>query len=164
MKLTRVASAALICLLIGVPQASLARQQPLIRPADLVEKADLVVIAKPVGTVRFNETWDSDGWGKYKAAVTNFKVLVRLKGDSKAKAALVYFHHVSGGIRVGDPIELVIGEPPRGVAPSNYLLYLTRRQDGRYEPTSGRFDPEESVLMLVPADGRLPPETQPVER
>jgi hypothetical protein len=41
---------------------------------------------------------------------------------------------------------LTNGKPAR---PPQYLLYLRRRKDGRYEPVSGNMDPVDSVIRLL---------------
>lgn len=37
-----------------------------------------------------------------------------------------------------------------GVEKPDYLLFLKRNKDGRYEPVSGRIDPELSVKEIYP--------------
>jgi hypothetical protein len=41
---------------------------------------------------------------------------------------------------------LANGKPTR---PPQYLLYLRRRKDGRYEPVSGNMDPADSIIRLL---------------
>ena len=58
---------------------------------------------------------------------------------------LVSFRRTSLELRTKEGGKLELGVP-------SYLLFLKARKDGRYEPVSGRVDPELSVRELI---GRL---------
>lgn len=127
----------------------------------LLAKSDLVVIATALDSV---VTTDEDAWGSILLAGRNtrFKVQSVLKGDpADGPITVLHFQVKLPETRPGQPGPIGVvsnngpttlnfktdskdGKSPGGI----YLLYLRATADGRYEPVSGRIDPEFSVRSL----------------
>jgi hypothetical protein len=138
----------------------------------LFKEADLVVIAVPVGEEKTNDPFGEHPWGLDIVGVnTAFEPKYALKGKADAKQIKV-LHFRFGLPRPGDPpiIEdgpgfmafrtkaaLVGDGDQKVVLPSpEYLLFLRRLKDGRYEPVSGKVDPAFAVReMTQPLDRAL---------
>ena len=50
------------------------------------------------------------------------------------------------------PVTVGAGPSKRVVAKPEYLLFLKKMKDGRYEPVSGQIDPVDSIRMVSPLD------------
>lgn len=127
----------------------------------LMKEADLVVIAKAVKTEDTKDEIEDSNW-KHESVGQNstLEILSTLKGKAEGKQIQVLHFKLPKGqfIRNGPlfvtfqtrPVELKAkdGTPVPGAA--EYLLYLKRMKDGRFEPVSGRIDPAQAVRELVP--------------
>jgi hypothetical protein len=136
----------------------------------LFKEADLVVIATAQKTTRAKERFEDDLWPLELVGLnTRFQVEHCVKGKLK-KDKIVVLHFRFGGLSKKEkkektPREFIIDGPsflnfrlkeiivklkdrnltmPR----PEYLLFLKRRKDGRYEPVSGRIDPVYSVREI----------------
>jgi len=132
----------------------------------LFKHADLVIIAKPLAV---REAGKDDHAIPPKGhdeiltgVVTTFEVLHVIKGEYKAnKMDLVHFR-LKKGVQIGNgpclvnfptkAIELRGDGWAAGVT-SDYMLFLKKSADGRFEPVSGQFDPSLSVKQMM---GPLP--------
>jgi hypothetical protein len=135
----------------------------------LLKEADLVVIARAVSKVA---TDDSDG---FSGVETTFELAAVIKGKSANSFKVLHFQYknpsrpfedgpglvsfftepLSVGIRRSGVTE---EEGPKTLEPTKskslkpapeYLLFLIRRADGRFEAVSGQVDPNSSVRTLV---------------
>ena len=159
------------CLLV-YPSAASARLIPKWTYDQLLQKADLVVIATAVRTEHADDKPPDHSWPRELVAQnTTFKVRGALKGKADAGAAIKVLHFKFGDFKKGvDPgaLELAPLGTPRLVAfrtepvtvragkethvlPPEYLLFLKHREDGRYEPVTGQIDPDRSVRQVSAA-------------
>ena len=134
----------------------------------LFAESDLVVIAEPLSTTKTADVFDHEGNQRqdYQGMDTEFNVHSALKGESKpghfkvlhfryaatvqgvADGALFVHFRLKGWSFSGLTDEKVDrnGHRQAGVkeiiqwAKPEYLLFLKRRPDGRYEPVSGQYD------------------------
>jgi hypothetical protein len=121
---------------------------------ELYDKADLVIIAKPISTQDTAEKTTLPNIAPDVHVVglsTEFEISVVMKGDKNLKK--ITLHHY----RLADPNEqfdngpnLVSFDLPKNQSISTrFLLFLRLEKDGRYAPVSGRTDPALfSVLKL----------------
>jgi len=143
----------------------------------LLKEADLVVIARAVSKVATDDRWDanvfdSDG---FSGVETTFELAAVIKGKSANSFKVLHFQYknpsrpfedgpglvsfvtepLSVGIRRSGVTE---EEGPKTLEPTKskslkpapeYLLFLIRRADGRFEAVSGQVDPNSSVRTLV---------------
>ena len=127
----------------------------------LMKEADLVVIAAPAKTEPADDRFDHDRWPRQFVGLnTTLDVWLPLKGEPARQIKVLHF--ALGGPKEGvDPADAqTINDPPMlvtfrtvGAAPEDgvlpirpqYLLFLRKTKDGRYEPVSGRIDPALSV-------------------
>jgi len=136
----------------------------------LFQEADLVVIARPVKSVDAGDRLKRNPWRADLIGVnTSFKTVHTLKGAAKAPVTVLHYRtdallqngpllvkFRTKAIRYTIVIERREGEPARAAVrkfigeagPATYLLFLKRRDDGRYEPVSGPIDPALSVREL----------------
>jgi len=116
---------------------------------DLYDKADLVIIAKPISTQDTTEktTLPDIPDVHVVGLFTEFKISVVMKGDKSMKKATL--HHY----RLADTKEEVINGPtlisfdPKQRTQS--LMFLRLEKDGRYSPVSGQIDPDISILTIA---------------
>jgi hypothetical protein len=138
----------------------------------LFKKSDLVVIATAVSTKDASDSFVDKLWPlKFVGRNTKFKVLQRLKGKVRGKQIVVLHFAVGKALKKdpagGDGLPLIIDGPNLvsfRIKPANvkvagtelfahkfeYLLFLKKRADRRYEPVSGRIDPNLSIRDLFP--------------
>lgn len=126
----------------------------------MFEKAELVVIAKPVSSEETKERkaleeLDSPPGAPIpgddiKAVGVNTKLatLLVLKGDKSITTFTL--HHYT--LEVPPGVALV--DPPLFVAfdrkePTNFLFFLIREPDGRYAPVTGQLDPRNSAVSKL---------------
>jgi hypothetical protein len=120
---------------------------------ELYDKADLVIIAKPISIQdTVEKTTLSDIPDVHVVGLsTEFKIRVVMKGDKSLKKATL--HHY----RIADPKEELINGPrlisfdPKQQLSTRFLLFLHLERDGRYSPVAGQTDPGISVLKLTGA-------------
>jgi hypothetical protein len=131
----------------------------------LLKASDLVVIAKATAIKDSTETKVIDSWKvKLIGVNTSFTVRAVLKGKHKGDDLTVLHYRLEEGVALMNGPSLVSfrtgGMSVRtrkgraGWKESQYLLFLRKRSDGRFEPVSGPIDPELSVREVVPSLGR----------
>lgn len=155
------------------PIASFARGVGDWRHEKLFQKSDLVVLATPVSNADSGETMNPENYQvKFLGVNTTFTDCIVLKGqltDKEIKVLhyrlpddapgqqngplLTYFH--IGGVSLSKVRDgKVFGEI--GGLGKQYILFLKKRDDGRYEPVSGQIDSNFSFLHILgeplPAD------------
>jgi hypothetical protein len=103
---------------------------------------------------------------------TRFRVVAAIKGETP-KDGLTVLHYRMGRLKPGktendqwfaaksgpnlvtfwvETLRVPVGGSGVKVPAPEYLLYLKKRADGRYEPVSGQYDPNLSVREVFPAD------------
>jgi hypothetical protein len=121
----------------------------------LFKEADLVVIAKAVAVADSGEKTTDNPWKvEFQGVTTTFEAHHVLKGKVDKKLKVLHFR-LKDGQDVRNGLLLVsfrlkgfsinTKTMKAGVGTPEYLLFLKTRSDGRYEPVSGRVDPELSV-------------------
>ena len=131
---------------------------------DLLKAADLVVVAGAVASDPAGDAKDPVPDGAI-GVDTRFAVRLVLKGEAP-RGGLTVLHYRWGKAQSGDEAERRAKDPPNFVAfrtgaarvdvsgtpvdvpAPDYLLFLKKRADGRYEPVSGQIDPDRSVREL----------------
>jgi hypothetical protein len=137
----------------------------------LLKEADLVVLAAAGKSEPAADKWDGDYAYELDGINTRFTVKVALKGEIP-KDGLTVLHYRMGRLKPGKTVDdqaraakggpnlvgfraealrVNIGRSEVSVPAPEYLLYLKKRADGRYEPVSGQYDPNLSVRELFPA-------------
>lgn len=141
-------------------------------PKELEHSSDLIVIG------RFVESRDSGerlpeafGNGEIDGVTTTFAVDLVLKGGTHDQRIRVLHyrwgeHSVRRRNSASTLIDFAAGGRLRG-----YLLFLRKRDDGRYEPASGQTDAELSIFKLAEPDLQAevevslqPPASQPAPK
>ena len=127
----------------------------------LFREADLVVLARPVSSADSGEVARPGGWKvEFIGVNTKFEAKAVLKGKLEGDQLTVLHHRLRDGVQVVNG-PLLVSFRLRGLAVQtkaakailarpDYLLFLKRRADGRYEPVSGPVDPELSVREVMP--------------
>ena len=136
----------------------------------LMEESDLVIVGSVESVGEFDGTTEIPQFGEVlEARLTTFKVDGILKGEFDSKTLeLVHCRFAdNGGLVINGPMlarfestgrtiriesEGTAGTLVQESQPS-YLLFLKRREDGRYEPVAGQVDSELSVRKLTSAFG-----------
>jgi hypothetical protein len=140
----------------------------------LFSASDLVVLAAAVKTEATDDRPPPHPWPvEFVPQNTTLRVLHALKGKADGPTVRV-LHFKLGDPRKGvdpdDPLPLLILDGPLLVAfqtdpvrttravyfPPDYMLFLKRLPDGRYEPVSGRIDPALSVKEVIRTTGDIP--------
>jgi hypothetical protein len=130
----------------------------------LFKEAELVVIATAESTTDTKERaklgWEADFIGQD----TSFSVHTALKGDLKKETKITVFHYRAPekALFANGPLLATFHDKPiafkgtigdtqfeRAAGKPDYLLFLRKRADGRYEPVSGHVDPVLSVRELT---------------
>jgi hypothetical protein len=128
----------------------------------LMKEADLVVIATPVQNKGSTDTFQVENWkGKFHRIETVFEPGALLKGKLEAKTLTLLHYRFEADPEIHNVLDgpmLVhfhIAQPGRlmkmkdGVKDhADYLLFLKKRADGRYEAVSGQIDPALAVREL----------------
>jgi hypothetical protein len=137
----------------------------------LFKEADLVVIAEPQGTASTKDDFGDNPWPlEAIGRETTFRVAHVLKGEP-GKDPIKVLHFAFGAPKAGEGDAPVVRNGPGFVAfrtkevtadtadrahdwftlpRPQYLLFLRKRADGRYEPVSGQTDPNLSVREVLP--------------
>jgi len=127
----------------------------------LSSESDLVVVAVPVssedtGELLFSPLWQMDFVG------VNTKVEVRGVVDGRFRAKELTIFHLrmpDGKTLVNGPLMLELHRTAltmrtagheKGQGAPEYLLYLKKRKDGRYEPASGPLSGGHAARELYP--------------
>jgi hypothetical protein len=170
MKLLHLAAAGLALLSFGIPcQEVMARPIKVWTKSELMEKADLVVVAIPVGSQESSGVPSAEnGW--IVGVETTFRIEALLKGkvsdpppslptaivvgphDSNRKKlpemriTVSHYRHAAGHEHAVDgPTYVRFDGQSR-----EYLLFLKKTSQSSYEPLSGQHDPYFSVFVVAP--------------
>jgi len=111
---------------------------------ELIEKADLVLVATPTRTRDTDEHLASFSYFRDQPVIgveTVFAVSAVLKGDAKTKRVVLH-HYRSDQVAVINGPGFVAFPVPTKLA---YRLFLVRKADGRYAPVAGQEDADLSV-------------------
>jgi hypothetical protein len=157
-------------LLVAVPAAD-ARRLPDWPYDRLLKEADLVVVAAAVKSEPAADKLEGDYAFELDGINTRFTVKAVLKGEAP-KGDLTVLHYQMGRLKPGkteddqmyaaksgpdlvtfraEPLRVRVGGSGTEMPAPEYLLYLKKRADGRYEPVSGQFDPDLSVREIFPS-------------
>lgn len=136
----------------------------------LLQEAGLVVIAEATGSEDSGDRATLGGWKvEFLGVNTSFRVKATLKGKVEGDSIKVLHFKVKEGVLIANGPSLVSFRTERtsvetktaqiSLPAPHYLLFLKVRKDGRYEPVSGRVDPELSVREVFrPFVSELPAE------
>ncbi len=113
----------------------------------LIKNSDLVVIAETVRIEPTKDTLSVPGWKEIDWAGRNtvFKVKSVIKGKAeKDQVTVLHFriNRVRGVLLINGPLLANFKEK------QEYLLFLRKRQDGRFELVSGQIDPVLAVRKI----------------
>jgi hypothetical protein len=123
----------------------------------LFKEADLVVIARAKSSEDCDDTTTDNIWkAEFLGTNTTFTVAKVLKGKCDAdKITVLHFRLKEGTAIVSGPLLVTFrtkgteielnGGKKVGIGAPDYMLFLKATKDGRFEPVSGRTDPELSV-------------------
>jgi hypothetical protein len=104
----------------------------------LFSDADLVIIAAAETSRDNADVREDEMLGKCVGVDTTFKVLHRVKGKEEHQTVTVAHFRQEGSGRAGPPfVNFQESDAARGKV--EYLLFLTRMNDGRYRVVSGEF-------------------------
>ena len=153
----------------AVPLVAQARPIGIWTYKDLVEKSDLVVVAKVESVADFDGKVEIPQFAEFLTPqVTKFKVEGVLHGEYNGEVIeLVHCRFRNEQIPPNGPllakfesegrtIRIESGKYKGGLVqegPPAYLLFLKRREDGRFEPVAGQVDSELSVRKVTSAFG-----------
>jgi hypothetical protein len=143
------------------PSAAQARLVRKLTYDGLLKEADLVVIAVAVRTEQADDEPPNHSWPRELVAQnTTLKVRGTLKGKAEGENIKV-LHFKFGEYKKGferdaifdgpqlvefrTPVIVGAGKDKRVRPGSEYLLFLKKMKDGRYEPVSGHIDPADSI-------------------
>jgi hypothetical protein len=127
----------------------------------LFREADLVVLARPLSSVDSGETRKDNLWKvAFLGVKTEFETNAVLKGKLEGDKLTVLHYRLPKGVLLEDGPMLVTFRlhgllvetktAQIGLGRPDYLLFLKRRTDGRYEPVSGPIDPLLSIREVMP--------------
>ena len=165
-----------VAIVFGISAISSARQIEIFPYEKLLKEADLVVIARAVSTVPSEDKWEAAIFerDRFAGLETTFEVATVLKGKSADSFKLLHFQYKARAKPFNDgpamvsfltePLSIDI-RPTRKIddeglerleplkrksstSAPEYLLFLKRRADGRFEAVSGQVDPDSSVSTL----------------
>jgi hypothetical protein len=143
----------------------------------LFKEADLIVFATALKTEAANDKPPEQNWPcEFAAQNTTFKVEHALKGKAQGEQIKV-LHFKFGELKKGlDPndfsngliidgpllvafrageVMVTVGKDHAVLPTPEYLLFLKRLKDGRYEPVSGLIDPAQSVREVSEASDKV---------
>jgi hypothetical protein len=168
-RMTQLKSAFFLLAFLSFPALSDARPVPAWPYEKLFKQSDLVVIAHPTESVDVKDRMKENPMKiDFMGINTTLKIVHVAKGNLKS-SNLTFLHY-----RIG-PDQLIINGPSlvsfrmQGIrytvengprveltGPATYLLFLKKRDDGRYEAVTGQFDPVFSVKELTaPIEGGI---------
>jgi len=127
----------------------------------LMKESDLIVIANPTAVEDCSDKTSDNLWKiEFLGVNTTFKIEAVLKGKPAADSIKVLHFKLHDGQLIGSgpllvsfrlkPIRLDLKDAHVTLGAPEYMLFLKAGNDGRYEPVSGRIDPELSVRELYP--------------
>lgn len=142
----------------------------------LLQEADLVVIARAVSTVPSIDQWKAAIFdrNRFRGLETTFELATTLKGQSADSFKMLHFQYKKKSKPFNDgpgfvsfliePLSVdtkrssdTDGKGPKKLklikreslsSAPEYLLFLKRKVDGRFEAVSGQVDPDSSVRAL----------------
>ncbi len=135
----------------------------------LMNKSDLVVIVQVVSVedARKSDKPPKDYEDDFIGVDTTLRVLSVLKGKHQDKE-IILFHfrqrppkEPGPTIEVDGPLLLSFGGKKKEDKDGEYLLYLKKRADGRYECVSGQVDPILSLRRITNPFPIVPPDLGP---
>jgi hypothetical protein len=130
----------------------------------LFKESDLVVIAQPIKSENSVDRSKDNPWKiEFFGLNTTFTVDHAIKGEFKMSTLTVLHYGTDASIENGPSL---VSFPTNGLSytieraghpgttvtvagPATYLLFLKKRDDGRYEAVTGQIDPEFSVRELT---------------
>lgn len=144
----------------------------------LFQESELIVIATTMRNDPCDEVWAEDDFSsdRFVGTETIFKVQSILKGGTPDSVRVVHFNYKQGATRyengpgfvtfLTEPVVTTAKNPghdsgvlkervavdERLVSQPEYLLFLKKRSDGRYEPVSGQMDSAFSVRIISHPD------------
>ena len=136
----------------------------------LSKRADVVVVATAISTDAWDEASEEEpqmGGVVFAGQLTKFEVKGVLKGKvTDQRLDLVHYRATHVGTRLTSGVKVIhahaytaefhtVQKPSkpgrtRDDGPPHYLLFLTAREDGKFEPVSGQVDSACSVMILTP--------------
>lgn len=127
----------------------------------LFAEADLVVIAKATSSEDTDDKLEAEGWdaADFAGQNTKFEIQSTLKGAiDKKTIQVLHFRAAEGRLFQNGPLfvafrhgDLIMKWKDGNVAtPIEYLLFLRKRDDGRFELVSGQIDPDLAVREMHP--------------
>jgi hypothetical protein len=130
--------------------------------ADLFKESEIVVIARAITTEEGTDGPNQAPPKPYlKPVITTFDVVQTLKGNGGLKKLTVFHYRldperreviVNGPMLVtfhSDNLKLKLNNVTNAVLKPEYLLFLKKRGDDRYECVSGQYDPRLSVKLIT---------------
>ena len=108
---------------------------------ELLDRSDLVVIAKPSATGGTKEEIDLPGYTAMRVTgvETKFQISAVLKGEKNLKDfTLHHYRAAKPDFPYPNGPNLLSFDPSKN---QSYILFLNREAGGRYAPTSGQTDP-----------------------
>ena len=127
----------------------------------LFKSADVVVIAKVISvTVADDDVAEKKPRAYFKGVLTTFEVKYVMKGDHKDKRIEVFHYGFKENEKIPDngpmlvsfhkeSMEIHYKEGAAILGEPQYMIFLKKRKDGRYECVSGQFDPLLSVKQIL---------------
>ena len=159
MKRKTIIASLLSVLLIAALSCALARELENWSYERLFEESDLVAIVLTVKSEDSADRTKDNPWKiEFTGVNTKFDVLHVLKGKPQSKLTVLHYktdERIENGplfvsFRVkGQQFTLKDGTKVETAGPATYLLFLKKRGDGRFEPTSGHTDPALSARELT---------------
>ena len=143
----------------------------------LFKESDLVVIAHVQGGGATKKEWPEKFFdkGRFEGVMTIFGAAFALKGDPPLCIWLNHFRYKEGVVRYNDgpglvaflkePLQIEVKQNVkkkgklhqqrrelRKISQPEYLLFLKKHKDGKYEPVSGQLDASFSVRAMFPPE------------
>lgn len=154
-----------------LPQHAAARLIPSWPHDRLLKEAEVVVVATALSSAETGERSTSEPWKcEFLHVNTAFRVSVVLKGELQGEQLTVLHYRLKPGTSVPNGPLLVTfrmrdvvlrsGDAKVGLGVPQYLLFLKKRADGRFEAVTGQIDPALSVRELFHPLPPLPGEAR----
>ena len=153
--------------IISFPVLLHARPIPMWSYEKLFKQSDLVVIAQPTNSVDVADRIQK-GQSKLIGINTTFRIDHVVKGNLKSPDLTILHYRMKSGQAMSNGPCLVSfrvqsllytvedGPKVQRSGPATYLLFLKKRDDGRYEAVTGQIDPVFSVKELTaPIEGEI---------
>lgn len=124
--------------------------------------ADLIAILEPISTTKTKDANPHPKAGAFVGQNTVFRVVAVLKGraPSSEQLTVLHFRHAKKGEAPAGAPRIFVNGPgfaefpvTNKMGPTQYLGFLKKRPDGRYEAMVGQFDSAYSFRLLGSAAG-----------